>query len=164
MNRKVDDAKAEKCLPNTNRGRSLEVIHHPVGERCADHRTAAETHDGHPGRHAATIGEPFDQRRNRRNIAETEPNAADHPGSEPQDPKLVNVDPKRTEKQAAGPTERRDDPGFARSRALQPSAPNGGRYAEDDEEQCEHPAHAGDAPVAGGREELGHDGDIGAGF
>ena len=51
------------------------------GKRRADHRAAAEAHDGHAGGHAAPIGKPFDQRRHRRDVAEAEADAADHAGS-----------------------------------------------------------------------------------
>ena len=41
-------------------------------------RAAAEAHDRQAGRHAGPVGEPLDQRRDRRDVAEPEAEAADH--------------------------------------------------------------------------------------
>ena len=88
----IDDAHHQEGLPDADRGRGLEVIHQHIGERRADHRAAAEAHDRHAGRHAAAVGKPFDQRRDRRNVAEPEADAADHAGAEPEQPELVDGD------------------------------------------------------------------------
>ena len=46
-----------------------------VGQRCTNHSTATKAHDGHSGRHATTVGKPFDKCRNRGNVTEAEANA-----------------------------------------------------------------------------------------
>ena len=160
----IDHAHHHEGLPDADIGRGLEVVHQDVGERRADHGAAAEAHDGHAGRHAAAVGKPFDQRRHRRDVAEAETDAADHAGAEPHQPELVDVNPEGAEQQAAAPAERRDEAGLARADALEPAAPDRGRDAEQHEEQREHPAHAGDAPVAGRGEQLLHQRHVGTGL
>jgi hypothetical protein len=56
----IDGPHGEERLPCADRGRCLEIIHQQIGKRSADHRAAAEAHDGHAGRHAAPVGKPFD--------------------------------------------------------------------------------------------------------
>ena len=150
----VDHAHRDEGFPDADRGRGLEIVHQQVGQRRADHGAAAEAHDGHAGRHAAAIGEPFHQRRHRRDVAEAKADAADHAGAEPQQPELMRVDADRAEEQTAAPAQRRHEARLARSDALEPAAPHRGGDAEQHEEQRVHPAHAGDLPVAGGGEEF----------
>ena len=71
------------------------MLHQPVGQRGADHRAAAEAHDRHAGGHAAPVGEPLDQRRDRRDVAQAQADAADHARAEPQQPDLVEMNAER---------------------------------------------------------------------
>ena len=75
----------------------LELVHQEGRERRADHGAAAEAHDGHAGRHAAPVGEPFDERRDRRDVAEAEADAADDARAEPHQPQLMDVDAQAAE-------------------------------------------------------------------
>ena len=75
----------------------------------------------------------------------------------------MGVDAERAEQKPAAPAQRRNDAGLARTRALQPAAPNRGRDSEQHEEQRVHPAEAGDAPVAGGGEQFAEQRHVRAG-
>ena len=129
-------------------GTALQAVHQDGGERRADHGAAAEAHDGHAGRHAAPVGEPLDERRDRRDVAEAQADAADHAGAEPHEPKLMDVDAERADQQAAAPAQRRDETRLARPDALEPAAPDRRGNAEQQEEEREHPAEVELAPVA----------------
>ena len=123
----IDEAHGHEGLPDADRGRGGEVIHQDGGERAADHGAPAEAHDRHAGRHAAAIREPFDQGRDRRDVAEPEAATADDAGAEPHQPKLMDIDADRGDHEAAAPAERRDDAGLARTDALEPAAPDARR-------------------------------------
>ena len=69
--------------------------HQPDRERRGDEGGAAEAHDGHAGRHARPVGEPFDQRRHRRDVAEAEAAAAKDAVAEIDDPEIVDIDAER---------------------------------------------------------------------
>ena len=131
-------------------GAAAKAVHQDGGKRRADHGAAAEAHDGHAGRHAAAVGEPLDEGRDRRDVAEAEADAADDAGADPHQPELVDVDAERGQQQAAAPAQRRDECRLARADALQPAAPGGGRDAEQHEEERIHPAEVELAPVAVG--------------
>ena len=160
----IDHAQGGEGFPHADIGRGLEVVDQEIGQRRADHGAAAEAHDGHAGRHAAAVREPFDQRRDRRDVAEAKADAADHAGAQPHDPELVDVNAEGADHEAAAPAQRGDDTGFARAGAFKPAAPDRGRDAEHDKEQGVHPAHARDFPVAGGGEEFLHQRNIRTGF
>ena len=66
--------------------------HEPHGERRGDHRAAAEAHDRQAGRHAGPVGKPLDQRRDGRDVAEAEPDAAEDAVAEIDEPELVRGD------------------------------------------------------------------------
>ena len=77
-------------------GNATEIIRSPVEqlqkvflERRADHRPAAEAHDGHARRHAAAIGKPANQRADRRDITQSQSATADHAVAQVQQPQLV---------------------------------------------------------------------------
>ena len=129
------------------------MAHQDVRERRADHRAAAEARDRHAGRHAAPLREPFDQRRDRGDVAQAQADAADRAGAEQHQPELVPVDAQGREDQAAAPAKRRDEGRLARAGALQPAAPDRGGRAKEDEEQCIDHAELADLPVAAGSEE-----------
>ena len=150
----IDGRHGQECLPHADRGRRLEIVHQHVGERRADHRAAAKAHDRHAGRHAAPVGKPFDQRGDRRDVAEAKADAADHAGAEPHQPELVDVDADCAEHETACPAACGDHARLARAGTFKPAAPECRRYAEHHEEQRVHPAHAGDVPVACGGEKL----------
>ena len=111
-------------------GTALQAVHQDGRERRADHGSAAEAHDGHAGRHATPVGEPLDERRDRRDVAEAQADAADHAGAKPHQPKLMDVDAERADQQAAAPAQRRDETRLARPDVLEPSTPDGRGNAE----------------------------------
>jgi len=102
-------------------------VHQQIGERRADHGAAAETHDGHAGRHAAAIREPFHQGRDRRDVTEAKPDAADHARPDPEEPQLMRDHADRAKHQTTAPAQCCDDAGLARPCALEPAAPECGR-------------------------------------
>ena len=76
----------------------------------------------------------------------------------------MGVDAERAEEETAAPAQGRYEAGLPRSDVLQPAAPDCGGHAKQHEKQREHPAHAGDLPVAGGGEEFLHQRHVGACF
>src|SRR5205085_10638931 len=100
------------------------------------------------GHKATRGGEPFDERADWRDVAEAQADAADHAGTKPHEPKLMDVDAERADQQAAAPAQRRDKTGLARPDALEPATPDGRGNAEQQEEEREHPAEVELAPVA----------------
>ena len=92
--------------PLPDRGAEPESRHQADGQRRADHRAAAEAHDGHAGGHAGAVGEPFDQRRNRRDVAEAQADAADHAVAEINEPELVDVNAQCGDEETAAETAR----------------------------------------------------------
>lgn len=158
----IDRRHDDEGLPDPDRGIGLEGIHQQVGKRSADHRAAAEAHDRHAGRHAAPVGKPFDQRRDRRDVAEAETDAADDAGAEPHQPELMGHDADGSKHDAAAPAAGGNDACLARTRPLEPAAPNGGGRAKQDEEQRIDPAEVGNTPVAGGGEQRRGERQIGA--
>ncbi len=93
-------------------------------------RAAAEAHDGHAGGHAGPVGEPGDQRLDRRDIADAEAAAADHAIAEIDDPELVEIDAERGDEEAAAETQRGGEHGFARADPVEPGPGEGGGEAE----------------------------------
>ena len=112
-----------------------EVFHQGHRDRRAYHRTAAETHDGKSGRHAAAVREPLDQRRNRGDVTQPHADAAQYPASQPHQPELVHHHADAAQYHAATPAHRRDEARFARAGMLQPAAPYRGRHAQHEDEQ-----------------------------
>ena len=143
----VDRAEHDERLPHADRRGRRKPPHQRIGERRADHRAAAESHDGETGRHAATIRKPLDERRHGRDVTETQSASAEHARPEPEQPDLVQVDADGGNHEPAAPAAGRDDAGFARPFALDPGAEQRGRRAEEHEEQRVHPAERADLPV-----------------
>src|SRR6516165_4004274 len=74
---------------------------------------------------------------------------------------MVDIDPDGGNHQTAAPAERGDEGGLTRADALEPSAPERGRSAEQNEEQGEHPAEVELGPVAiRGEERVASDGNL----
>src|SRR5262249_8116286 len=117
-------------------------------------RTTSKTHDGHAGRHAAAIRKPLHQRRDRRDVAEAEADAADDAGAEPHDPELMDIDAEGADQEASAPTARRDDARLARAGALEPAAPDRGRDPGKNKERRVNPPEACNLPAAGGGEQF----------
>ena len=157
----IDDAHGDEGLPHPGRGWRGVVVHQHGGEGRADHGAAAEAHDGHAGRHAAAVREPFYQGRDRRDVAEAETAAADDARAKPHQPKLVDIDAECRNQKATAPAEGGDHAGSAWPNPLEPAAPDGGGGAEQHEEQGEHPAEIELGPVAiGGEQSVSGDGDL----
>src|SRR4029077_12308678 len=88
-----------------------------------------------------------------RDVAEAETAAADDARAEPHQPKLVDIDAECRNQKATAPAEGGDHAGSAWPDPLEPAAPEGGRGAEQHEEQRVHPAEIKLAPVAARGEE-----------
>ena len=157
--REVDQAHQGEGFDDADRGGRLEGVHQENGQRCADHRAAAEAHDGQTGGEAAAIGEPLDQRGHRRDVAEAETDAAEHPIAEIDQPYLVEMDAERRDEEAAAEAAGGDEHGDARADLFQPLAAEGGGEAEEDDGKTEDPAQGGELPVSGRR--LGDTDDLG---
>ena len=157
----IDDAEREEGLYHTGRagrrleagdgeaGHDLAAAHQQVGKRGTDHRATAEAHDGHAGRHAAPVGKPFDQRRDRRDVAQAKAHATEHAEAEVEQPELVQVHRERAEHEAAAPAEGGDEGRLARAGALEPAAEQRGRDAEEDDAGLEGLDGDRVRPVAG---------------
>ena len=128
------------------------MCHEPDCQRGADHRTAAIAHDRKAGRHATAIGKPFDQCRYRRDVPNPLPDAAER-GYEVDQPQLMQRDRSAEQYQSDPPASGGDQPAFARPSMFEPTAPDGGGYAQQSDENLENMSDGGHRPVAGGRRE-----------
>ena len=149
----IDRGHGEEGLPHAHRIRSLETVHQQIGEGSPDHGAPAKAHDGHARGHAAAVGKPFDERRNRRDVADSQSDAADDSQTQPHDPKLMLDHAKGGERHPAAPAEGGDDSRFARAGAFEPPAPGGGGNSQQHEEQRVDPDEIADPPVATRRDE-----------
>ncbi len=131
-----------------------EFGHQPNSQRRADHRAAAIAHDRKAGGHAAPVGEPFDQRRDRRDIADALADAAEE-GDEIDEPELVRRDREAEQDQTAAPEDCRIEPGFARPGMFEPAAPDRGGNAEHRNEDFKDVGFGGNRPIATRRRQLG---------
>ena len=114
----VDQGHDDECLPNTHFEVGGKNLHHLSGQGGADHGATTKAHDGHAGRHATAIGEPFDQGADRRDVTQAQANAADNPRAQQHHPKLMVVDTGRRNEHAAAPAKSADDTRFAWARPL----------------------------------------------
>jgi hypothetical protein len=130
----IDGSHRQECLPHADIGRCLEIVHQDVGQRRADHRTAAKAHDRHAGRHAAPVRKPFHQGGDRGDVAEAKADAAENASAEPHEPELVGVDADCSEDETTRPAACSDHARLARAGTFKPAAPKRCRYAEYQEE------------------------------
>src|ERR1700730_9767181 len=117
----IDRAQGSGGLPDADRNRGLVVVDQKIREGSADHGAAAKPSNGESRGHPPVVRKPLDQRRNWRNVAEAETNAAKDTGAEPHEPELMKVNAEGADKETAAPAQRGDDAGFARSGTLQPT-------------------------------------------
>ena len=143
----IDHAEADKGLGDADMGRRGELRHQPDRERRGDERGAAEAHDGHAGGHAGTVGEPFDQRGDRRDVADAETDAAENSVAEIDDPEIVHIDADGGDEEAEGPAQAGGKHGLARTAFLDPAAEDRRRRAEHENGDREDPAQLGNIPV-----------------
>src|ERR1700678_847866 len=101
-----------------------------MGEWRANRRPAAESSDRHAGRHTPPIWKPFDERGDRRNVAQPESDPSQATKAQPDDPELMQVDAERRQHESAAPAERCNETRLSRTRTLQPSAEQRRRQAE----------------------------------
>ena len=91
-------------------------------QRRADHRAAAEAHDGHAGREPAPVGEPLDERRDRARCSRARARTRrSRRARASMQPDLVRARADRRDDEAAAPAAGRRDAGLARPDALQPA-------------------------------------------
>lgn len=74
-------------------------------QRGTDKCPAAEAHDGHPRGHARAVGKPLDERRDRRDVAQSKADATQDAVAQIEDPELVEVDTDRGQGEAAAEAE-----------------------------------------------------------
>src|ERR1700748_3358283 len=84
----VEDAHGDPCAGYGRMAARLEEGHEVGAERRADHGAAAKAHDGKAGREPGTVREPLDERRDWRDVAEAEPDAADDAVAKIDEPEL----------------------------------------------------------------------------
>ena len=109
----------------------LEVGHEIVGERSADHGSAAEAHDGEAGGETGTVGEPLDERRYGGDVTEAETYASDEAVAEVEDRQRVQMDAEGRDEEAEAEAAGRDEHRLARTGGLKPLAEERGGDAED---------------------------------
>src|SRR5690606_2640667 len=129
----IEHAHDDKGLRHTDAGRALEIIHETDAERRTYHGAAAETHDGKAGGHAAPVGKPFDQRRDRRYITQAQTAAAKHAVAQIEQPDLMGVDTDGRDDETAAEAAGSDEHGAARTDLLQPFSAEGRRQTEKDD-------------------------------
>src|SRR6516164_9136452 len=100
------------------------MIHQQQTEVRADEGAPAKSHDGHARRHARAIRKPSHESRNRRNVAQTEAAAANHPVTKIDDPKLMPPNAKSGYDKAAAKTKSGGKHGLAWPNAFNPAAKN----------------------------------------
>ena len=98
---KVDRAHDQESLLDAQIVIRAEVVHEVSGQRSAYERASAKAHDRHSCRHARAIREPLDQRRNRRNVANPQANAANHAIAKIDEPELMDLHADSGNKEAA---------------------------------------------------------------
>ena len=128
--REVDRRQAQEGGRDRVRRRRPERVEQRVGERRRDERAAAEAHDRQPGGQAGTVGEPLDQRRDGRDVADPEADAAEHAVAEVDEPELVERHAAGAHDEAERPEAARDEHRLARPAALHPGAAERGREPE----------------------------------
>ena len=147
--RAIDRPHRDERLPHAGVTRCAERVHQFHRERRAHHRAAAKAHDRQPRRHAGPVGEPLEQRRDRRDVAEPEAHAAERAIAEQQQRQRVPRDAERGDQEAAGEAARRGRHGLARAAALDPRAEQRRRQPEAEEREVERPDRGRHRPVAG---------------
>ena len=144
----VDRSQDDKCGGDADVVCRPEYAHQPHRKRGGDEGAAAEAHDGHAGRHARPVGEPFDQGRDRRDVADAEPAAAKHAITEIDDPEIVDIGADRGNEEAARPAQRGGEHRPARAAFLDPAAENRRGEAKEEDRKGEDPAEFGEIPIA----------------
>ena len=158
----VDQRHHHKGRRHADIGRRRKIGHQVRRQRRADHGATAKAHDRHASGHTASVGEPLDQRRYRRDVAQPQPDAANHARAQHHQPELVQVHPQRRHQHAAAPAQRRHHPRLARPSPLQPAAPQRRTRAQQHKKQGVHPAQGGNLPITARGEQLPPKPDLGA--
>ena len=117
-------------------------------QRRTDQGAAAIAHDRKAGRHAAVIGKPFDERRNRRDVAEPLADAADEAAAEKHQPELMDQHAVAAQREAAAPAQGCDEAGTPRPGAFDPAAEKRSGDAEHRNERFEDVCDVGHGPVS----------------
>src|SRR5918994_449814 len=96
-------------------------------ERRGDQRAAPKAHDSEAGGQARPVREPLDQRRDRRDVADAEPDAAHYPASQIHQPQLRRRHPECPDGEPARPAQGGGEHRRARPGAFHPRAEHCGR-------------------------------------
>src|SRR6185437_14105566 len=91
--------------------------------------------------------EPFDQGRDRRDVADAERDAAEHAVAEIDQPELVGGGADGGDEETAGPAAGGGEHRLARAAFLDPAAEHGRGDAEEEDRDREYPAELGELPV-----------------
>jgi len=94
----IDGIRRDKRFRNPHRGRREKGIHQRPRQRRTDHGATTKSQDRLARRHAGTVGEPLDERRDRPNVAEAQADTAEHAVAQVQEPDLVQPDTYRGDK------------------------------------------------------------------
>src|SRR5690606_11086639 len=125
-----------------------------------DRGAAAKTHNGHADGYSAPVGKPFDECGYGRDVTDAQPNAAQDPVAEIDQPQLVQLQTERRHQKAAAKAAGSSEHGLARPYFFQTFAGKGGRQAKKNNGNTEHPAQFRNGPVIGGgfgnTQQLGH--------
>src|SRR5882724_1200628 len=135
------------------------MVHEQQTEVRTDEGAAAKSHDGHAGRHARTIGKPFHQSRDRRNVTQTKAATANHSVTKIDDPKLVPPNAKSGNDKTAAKTKSRGEHRLARADAFNPAPKHCRRKSEKKNGETENPRERRLRPII--RRGLGNTNDFG---
>ncbi len=126
----VERAHREHRVGNRRLSLAFEVSHQVAGQRPADHRAPAKTHDRKPRRQARPVREPLDQRRYRRDISQPQSDTANHTIAQVDEPELVAARPKRRDDKTHAKTTGRIEHRPSWTGLLQPCSKQRSRDAE----------------------------------
>ena len=133
----VDGAERQERRRDGVRGVVGEGAQQRVRQRRGDQRAAAEAHDREPRREPRTVREPLDQRRDGRDVADSQPDAADDAVAEVHEPELGRRDAERADHEARAPAAGGDEHRLPRAAALDPRAADRGRQSQHHDRDAE---------------------------
>ena len=119
-----------------------------------DQRPAAEAHDRHAGGQARPVREPLDQRGDRGDVADAEPDAADDAVAEVDQPQLARWRCRARRPGSRRPEAGRDEHRLTRAVAVHPGAEHGGGEPEHHDRDGEDHPDRGQAGVEVGDQRV----------
>ena len=147
----IDHAHREHRRRHAVKRRRRVVLDECDGERGADERSAAEAHDCRSRRETRAIGEPLDERRDRRDIPDPEPHATDDAVAQEHEREKMQRHARAGDEETTAKEQGCCEHRFARTDAFDPFATKRGSEAEKDDRETEDPADIGNFPIARNR-------------